>query len=255
MSSTRPLHRAVLSPLERLEGRTLLSASASEYGLEQHPESSGLARPGPGSEVAPLALRPDHAAVSDHNPLRERDRAGLVLKQFPHFYKLYKGPRSPGLDARIATAHLVPGRGFEFTGTMAGPIDPTAPASFVFAIDRGGAGAPGPYPQRADIFFDSYVTVATGPGGVSGNVTLLYHSGAIRSQTPLPAQNVAINGRTLSVTVLPGLLPPTSTPRTRLKLTEYRFNLHVQYGTGGPETIASFVPEYSLARFAIPRLT
>ena len=254
MSSLRPHSRASLSALERLEERALLTVSAPLSLLAAHHQTVAATRLGMSAEIAFLGRRPDHALVSVHNPLHERDRAGLVRKGSPHFYKFYTGPQLPGVEAQVATAHVVPGQGFVFTGTMAGPIDPTTPASFVFAIDRGGASAPGPFPQRSDVFFDATVAVATGPWGVSGTVTLLNPDGSTQSQTILPAANVSINGRTVSATVDPLLLPPTSTPRTRLKLTEYRFNLHVRYGMGASESIASFVPEYSLAQFAIPRL-
>lgn len=226
--------------IEHLDGRTLPSGFGLGLGLGS--------RPG----VLVLAPAPGGAPVSDHNPLREHIASGLVLKKFPHFYGAYTGPQLPGLSARSATAHLVPGSGFVFTGTMAGPIDPTLTASYVFGIDRGGAAAPGPFAKRAGIFYDATVAVTTGPDGAGAVVTLINANGQ-NPQAVLPPEAVSVSGNTVSVTVDPSLLPPTSTPRTRLKLTEYRFALWTELGTTDNGQVADFIPEYSLARFALPR--
>ncbi|MEO6810511.1 MAG: hypothetical protein ABI353_15455 [Isosphaeraceae bacterium] len=245
--------------LESLEGRALLSASGA-FGrshpganpAEFGPATSGtnLARP----SVDAQRSQPWHEGrrISTHNPLREQIFDGTVLKQ-PMFYKLYNGPKLPSLNGTKATARLIPGEGFVFTGTMAGPIDPAEPALYVFGVNRGGAKAPGPFPQRAMVFFDSVVTVANGPTGPSATVTLLDKDGNPATITNLPNQDVEVSGSTVSVTVKPALLPPTSTPRTRLKLTQYRFTFWTRTESGPPNTIASFVPEFSAAAFQIPR--
>jgi hypothetical protein len=239
----RPVARADAFPVERLEGRTLLSSGA-------HAVSHALARHATAVEVAAF-VGPRHP-ISDHNPLRESVVKGLVRKKFPHFYEKYDGPRLPDLSGRQASAHLVPGQGFVFTGTMAGPIDPAVTKSYVFAINRGGAVAPGPFPNRAMIFFDATVAVTTGPAATTGVVTL-YRADGDNPTIVLPAQAISVSGSTVRVTVDPALLPPTSTPQTRLKLTEYRFTLWTALGAFPGGKVADFVPEYSQAPFAIPK--
>jgi hypothetical protein len=229
-------------------GQSLLTANPRELG----PSTSGSnhARPSVDGQLSQDWY--GGRRITEHNPLREQIFDGTVLKH-PQFYRLYNGPKLPSLNGTKATARLISGRGFVFTGTMVGPINPTEPALYVFGVNRGGAKAPGPFPQRAMIFFDSLVTVTNGPAGPKASVTLLDKDGNPTTKTNLPDQDVEVSGRTVSVTVQPSLLPPTSTPRTRLKLTQYRFALWTRTEAGSPHTIASFVPEFSTAAFQIPR--
>ena len=92
--------------------------------------------------------------------LRGRLRYSGVVAKTPHFYQSYTGPRLAELNAVKASAALSTGANtFTFTGTNQGPIR-TAPAVYVWGIDRSGNLPPGPFTGRPNVKFDAVVIVA-----------------------------------------------------------------------------------------------
>jgi hypothetical protein len=140
-----------------------------------------------------------------------------------------------------------PSGSFVFTGRLLGPVDPSQPAFYDFLIDRGGAKAPGPYPHRADIFFDAMAVVSTGSGGVSGKVVLLDPAGMPTPSTPLPPGNVRVQGSEVGVTIPGSLIPSTSKDAPRYRIGEYRYGFNPRVNLDDPSGFASFVPEYITA--------
>jgi hypothetical protein len=182
------------------------------------------------------------------HPLNQQIVGGHV-KKLPMFYEFYAGPKLPNLDALGANGRLVFGQGFVFTGEVLGAIDTSQSASYVFAVNRGGAAAPGTIPHRQMIFFDSEVVVTTGPAGVTGTVQLFNSKGQTTSTVNLPASDVVINGNKVQVSLGTGLLPSTAAPGTRLPEGRYFYTFlagpaPAANGTG----IASFAPEYSITK-------
>ena len=99
---------------------------------------------------------------------------GLAAKKAPHFYPFYTGPQRPELNGVKASGY-VSGKNLILTGTVDGPIvtkptSSTLGAIYSFAIDRGGAGKVGPFPDRGLIRFDAIVNVTISTKGVTATV-------------------------------------------------------------------------------------
>lgn len=217
-----------------------------------------------------------------HHPLSQVTHDGAVAKQ-PMFYEGYRGPQRPGLNAVAATGRVVPGVGFVFTGTVQGPIDTSMTTHFVFGVNRGGSKGFGPIPKRRNLVSDAAVDVTVGPSGTTGKV-LLYPTQPVTKEvvelpnnlagtgipplqpitfvgpttTPksvqaLPAENVRVEGNTVTAIVPAGDLHPSSPNPDGLFLTRYSFAFSVQLVPNDPAMIASFAPEYNAIPLAIPR--
>ncbi len=239
---TRPPSMAVRSRrakprLESLEERNLLShvaaggvAGALERGISV-----------PHGALYPYSLR--------KHPLSEKIIGGHVTK-VPMFYGPFAGQRTPELDATGANGRLIFGRGFVFTGEVLGPINPQQPADYVFGINRGGAAAPGPFLNRAMIYFDALAIVSTGPDGTTGTIELLNAQGQPKSSVTLPADAVQIHGNQVQVEFSASRLPPTSAPRTRQPESRYFYAFWAGTSPTAPNGIASFAPEYAITSVA-----
>lgn len=252
-------HGCAVHTLEPLEGRALLSRG---------PWRLPLAVP------AHVQSGPNHHPASTHQPLMERVNGGHVVKH-PRFNPTYTGPRLPSLNGTGAFGALFLGVGYRFTGTVAGPIDPSQPATFAFGVNRGGAKAPmsaeppAPsgsqqggttgggsssggkslvsFPNRPNIFVDALVTVAMGPQGVRGAVQLMTSNGGGGPSVPLPADDVQIVGNDVFVLVPARLLPPNGAAADR-----YYYSFWTASGDPTAEpNVASFVPEYNITPIAV----
>lgn len=183
------------------------------------------------------------------HPLNERIIGGHVAK-VPMFYGPFTGSRTPALDPTGANGRLIDGRGFVFTGRMLGPIDPASAATYTFGIDRGGAAASGPFPDRPMIYYDALVTVSTGPAGAAGTVELLDGKGRIESSRPIPADVIRIQGKEVEVDIPFGQLPSTSPPGTHRPEARYFYAFWAGTSATDPHGIAGFAPEYAITRVA-----
>jgi hypothetical protein len=128
---------------------------------------------------------------------------------------------------------------FTFTGTNQGPIR-QARAVYVWGIDRNGNLPTGPYVGRPNIRFDAVVVVQLAD---SLRPTAQVVDLANGTTTDLPAYQVRIQGRKVSVTVPVRLLPSTGLAPAR-----YRFTYWPE--DGGPPvsaSVASFAPEFTTA--------
>lgn len=269
----RPRRRREAAPvIEMLEGRALLSGfvAAGRPAL-----AAAIGRPQVEAGSLPQELRAARArafpvafARPFHGPLTQRIVGGHVSKQ-PRFYTEYQGPTRPELNGIGAMGHLIQGVGYVFTGRVLGAINPSEPAEYVFGINRGGAKGPTTinvvtgdavnfsggqsmvqFPRRPNIFVDALVTVAVGPLGTTGTVRLQGQDPG--TGTPIPSQNIQINGRDITVLVDPALLPPNGARRV-----DYAYAFWVRAGgISGPGGVASFVPEYNVtpigSRMSIP---
>jgi hypothetical protein len=177
-----------------------------------------------------------------HHP---RQPSGVVAKA-PHFYQSYTGPRLAELNAVKASAALSTAADtFTFTGTNQGPIK-TAPAVYVWGIDRSGNLPPGPFTGRPNVKFDAVVIVALDS---SLSPTAEVMDLARGTTTALPSGSAHVSGRTVSVTVPASLLPSTG-----LDPSQYRFNYWPE--DGGPpvsSSVASFAPENTTAQVGLAR--
>ncbi|MHC5539256.1 hypothetical protein ACYOEI_13645, partial [Singulisphaera rosea] len=166
-----------------------------------------------------------------------------VVTKFPHFYEAYTGPKLAELNAVKASAMLSSDGNFTFTGTNLGKIT-SAPAVYVWGIDRNGNLPDGPFTGRPNIKFDAVVVVTLDSSlHATAKVTDL----TTGKTTALPDGSAFIHGRTVAVTVPASLLPSTG-----LDPAHYRFNYWPE--DGGPPTsssIASFAPEFTTAQVGV----
>jgi hypothetical protein len=232
------LHRA-RPGLESLEQRGLLSHVAAPVG--GGPPLSPGRFPLPGGDLY-------HGSLRKH-PLSEKIVGGHVRK-VPMFYGPFRGAHSPSLDATGANGRLIYGQGFVFTGEVLGPIGAAQPAAYTFAVDRGGAAAPGPFLNRPMIYYDALVQVSTGATGATGTVQLFDQSGAPLPATPLPADAIQVVGNRVQVELPAGALPSTSPPRTHLPYNRYFYAFWAGTSATSPHGVASFAPEYAITRVA-----
>ncbi len=233
----RALHQWDRLGLESLEARGLLSHVAGAFVPPLHPGHLPL----PSGELDQISQR--------KHPLNEKIVGGHVRK-LPMFYGPFLGVRSPNLDAIGANGRLIRGQGFVFTGEVLGPISKTQPAVYTFGINRGGAQAPGSFPNRPMIYYDSLVTITTGPTGPTGSVQSFRKSGTAESTVTLPAGDVQVAGDKVQVEVPASLLPSTSPPGTHLPITRYFYAFWAGTSATSPSGIASFAPEYAITRVA-----
>src|SRR5262245_32791380 len=124
--------RAASLRVEPLEGRALMSAAdpvATLYSLAGSSHSN---------QVAQLAKH------------SQAPRGTGMVTKAPRFYEAYTGPKLAELNAVKASGVLSANGTFTFTGTNRGRIT-TAPAVYVWGIDRGGNLADGPFQNRPNV--------------------------------------------------------------------------------------------------------
>jgi len=215
--------------VESLEGRNLLSHLGTLPG-------HGGDNP---AEVARLDDRSD------------RDHGGEVRKD-PHYFEIFDNiGKRPDLNVVGASVRLNESRGvFVFEGEMQGKIN-TAPADasqnslYVFGVNRGSPKAIAPFALRPGVRFDSLVVVSIiNMSGISATVIDL----TTGTSTSLPTDRIHIEGREVRVAVDASLLP---TPTGGVSADQYTFNLWPRESLGPDSTIASFIPENSMAPISV----
>ena len=167
------------------------------------------------------------------NARHQQKITGIVTKT-PHFYQFYTGPKMAELDAVKASAELsADGSTFTFTGTNQGRIK-TAPAVYIWGVDRNGNLSPGPFEKRPNVKFDAVVVVSL-DSSLTPTATVMNLASA--AHTTLPAGSASISGRTISVTVPSSLLPSTG-----IAPSQYRFNFWPE--DGGPPQSSSVAASF-----------
>jgi hypothetical protein len=142
-------------------------------------------------------------------------------------------------QAIVATgAIILPPSTLELGAILRGPNRSTAPAYYVFGIDRGSGASQGPlFAARPGITPDALVTITAAPNNtsVSGTVTDL-KSGAVTALSPSVIQ---AKGSTLRVFVPLSDLPSTGAPPS-----QYRFAFWTQSQPGNNiANVGSFLPD------------
>jgi hypothetical protein len=169
---------------------------------------------------------------------------GTVHKA-PRFYPFYTGPHRAELNAVAATGRLLPDGSFQFSGTNQGRIS-SAPAVYVFGVDRSGNLPPGPFTERPGVRFDAVVVVSLDQ---SLHPSALVEDLASQATTVLPEGSALVKGRRVVVTV-----PGSALPSTGLAPAQYRFNYWPE--DGGPPvsaSVASFAPESTTVQVGTAR--
>jgi hypothetical protein len=222
--------------LETLETRALLSR-------REMPLSGGLSSARVEGTAASQAgfLSPQSL---DQHPLVETIAGGSVNRA-PRFYARYSGPKRPDLHVLGASGRFFYRRGFVFTGETVGAINSSQSSFYVFGVNRGGASAPGPFPDRPMIVFDAEIIVSTSPDGFSGTVELLNSQGQPTSTTSLVNTAVIFGKNHVWVIVPTALLPSTSPPGTAQPDARYSFAFWAGISPSVPEGIAGFAPEFA----------
>jgi hypothetical protein len=247
---------------EILEGRELPSGlglpaplpSALLQGISQHaiktvPAGVSAVQSalggGPGSEFVNLVRR----ELKNPSALLQKFESGATASAF-----------IPGAAARKATvlstftgAHydyqaivatgaiLLSSDTLELGAILRGPNRSTAPAYYVFGIDRGSGASQGPlFAARPGITPDALVTITAAPNNtsVSGTITDL-RSGSVTSLNPSAFQ---AKGSTLRVFVPASDLASTGAPAS-----QYRFAFWTQSQPGNNiANVGSFLPDNSM---------
>lgn len=221
--------RRIAPAIESLEGRSLLSTWT--YQPSAGPSGS-LGGSGPSMIGTAPHVRAGHGAT------------GTVHKA-PRFYPFYTGPHRTELNAVAATGTLLADGSFRFSGTNQGRIT-SAPAVYVFGVDRSGSLPSGPFTGRPGIRFDAVVVVSLDQ---ALHPTALVKDLASQKTTVLPEGSAFIQGRKVEVTVPASLLPSTG-----LAPSQYRFNYWPE--DGGPPnsaSVASFAPEFTTVQVGTAR--
>ena len=136
--------------------------------------------------------------------------------------------------------------GFVFSGETVGAINTSQSQFYVFGVNRGGATAPGIFPDRPMIVFDAAVVVATSPNGFTGaTVNLLNSKGQVTSSTSLATTAITIRNNRVQVVVPASDLPSTSPPGTPQPQNRYSFAFWAGKSASVPNRIASFAPEFA----------
>jgi hypothetical protein len=207
-------------PVEPLEGRALLAPIYYPYGPMPTPSPTPSTPAGSNTHLS---------------------KATGVVTKSPRFYQFYTGPKLAELDAQKASGVLsADGSTFTFTGTNKGNIT-SAPALYVWGIDRSGNLGTGFFTGRPNVKFDAEVLVSLDASLTPTARVLDFASG---TTTNLPAGSASIHGKTVTVTVPASLLPSTG-----LSPSQYRFNYWPEDGgPRGSSAVASFLPESSDAQ-------
>jgi hypothetical protein len=260
---SRPDRRVALYPsCETLEGRALLSGlsltpslqSALLHGIGSHSiktEPAGVSAiksalgGGPGSEFVnlirhevknPAALLGQFTsgATTAASIPGAATRKATILSTFTGAHYDYQ--------AIVATgALLLPSQTLELGAILRGPNRSTAPAYYVFGIDRGSGSTLGPlFPERPGITPDALVTITLGPNNTNptGTITDL-RTGAV---TTLATSEIQAKGSTLRV-----FLGTSQLPSTGLPVSQYRFAFWTQSLPANTlANVGSFLPDSSL---------
>jgi hypothetical protein len=222
--------------LETLESRELLSR-------REIPISGGTPAARVEGTAASQAMFLSPQSLVQH-PMIETIAGGSVNRA-PRFYALYKGPKRPDLHVLGTSGRFFYRRGFVFTGETVGAINSSQSSFYVFGVNRGGATAPGPFPDRPMIVFDAEIIVATSPDGFTGTVELLNSQGQVTSTTSLVNPAVIFGKNRVWVIVPTALLPSTSPPGTAQPDQRYSFAFWDGISPSAPKAIAGFAPEFA----------
>jgi hypothetical protein len=221
--------------MEVLEARELLSRAQTSI-------SGALSAAGGEGAVASRPALPLHQSI-DRRPSIETAVGGTV-NHTPRFYELYKGPKQPDLHVLNAHARFYSPGGFVFSGETVGAINSSQTQFYVFGVNRGGATAPGIFPDRPMIVFDAAVVVATSPNGfTSATVDLLNSKGQVTSSTSLATTAITIRNNRVQVVVPASDLPSTTPPGIPQPQDRYSFAFWAGKSASVPNRIASFAPE------------
>jgi hypothetical protein len=140
-----------------------------------------------------------------------------------------------------AGAILLPSDTLELGAILRGPNRSTAPAYYVFGIDRGSGASQGPlFAVRPGITPDALVTITAAPNNtsVSGTITDL-ETGTVTSLSPAAIQ---AKGSTLRVFVPVSELPSRGAPPS-----QYRFAFWTQSAPGNAiGNVGSFLPDTTM---------
>jgi len=221
--------------VESLEGRKLLSHMGTMPGHHGH-------------HPADVSMPGGHAG---------RNEGGEVRKA-PHYFEIFDNiGKRPDLNVVSARVRLSEDRSvLTFEGKMEGKIN-TAPTDasqnslYVFGVNRGSPKAIAPFALRQGVKFDSLVIVsitkATTPG-TSPNITASVVDLTNGARTVVSPDRIHIEGHEVRVDVDASLLP---TPAGGVPISQYTFNLWPREATGPDTTIASFIPENSMAPISV----
>ena len=112
---------------------------------------------------------------------------------------------------------------------------------FVFGVNRGSPHAIAPFALRPGVRFDAVVVVSiSSTTGITGMVVDVVGG----TSAAIPAGQIHVAGKMVRVDVSSGLLP---TPSGGVSASHYTFNLWPREALGPDSTIASFIPEDSMA--------
>jgi len=166
----------------------------------------------------------------DRNSVVKSERVTDPSDDFP---QTYVGPHAGDLDVVSAQVSFT-GSDFLFAATLNAPVRTTAGAYYVFGVDRGAGAATANFAKLGlpRILFDA--VVVANPGGDSRVNDL--DAGI---NTPLPAENITVNGNSILVRV-----PLSMLNSKGLTPEQYTWNLWPRWGGvpfGDPQ-ISDFAP-------------
>ena len=180
---------------------------------------------------------------------------GLAAKKAPHFYPLYTGPQRPELNGTLASAY-VSKKNLILTGTVDAPIvakpaTKALGAIYSFGIDRGNAGAVGPFPDRRLIRFDAIVNVSVTTKSVSATLAHRPDHQPARRQAAVASRVGRLDQRGDGESDRPPEHAPLDGPCGRPVEREF---LHRQPPlSGGYASVASFTPDHTMFQVYVKR--
>ena len=223
--------------MEVLEARELLSRAQTSI-------SGALSAAGGEQTVASRPALSLQQSIDPHPSIETAARG--PVNRAPRFYERYKGPRQPDLHVLNTHAHYFFPGGFIFSGETVGAINSSQSQFYVFGVNRGGATAPGPFPDRPMIDFDAEIIIGTSPDGVTGTVELLNSKGQVTSSTSLFNNVITFSNNHVRVVVPASDLPSTSPPGTPQPQNRYSFAFWAaKKSPTAPKKIAGFAPAFA----------
>jgi hypothetical protein len=156
-------------------------------------------------------------------------------------YVDYTGPQRPALSPLRAGGRFIQAtQSWVFDAQMAGSVFAGGPNFYTFGVNRGGAAAPGPFPDEPNVIFDSKILVTADPANGTALTTTLTLLKAPAGTPTGTASAVLLAPDTIELRVPLASLPPNG-----LTPPAFTWDMWPSNGVGGMPAaqIAGFIAQ------------